>query len=51
MLHVHKIKVEDIASPLFVFKNYGGAGSVVNILQCTLPQSKWGEYVSDGIFI
>jgi hypothetical protein len=41
------IKVEDIAGPLFVFNNYGGAVSVANILQCTLLQSKWGQYYSD----
>ncbi len=34
------IKMENIVGPLFVFKNYGGAGSVANILQCGLPQSK-----------
>jgi hypothetical protein len=45
------IKVEDIAVPLFVLKNFGGAGSVTNILQCALPQSKWGQYFSNCIFI
>jgi hypothetical protein len=44
-------KVENIVGPLFVFKNYGGAGSFANILQCALPQSKWGHYFSDCIFI
>jgi hypothetical protein len=45
------IKVEDIAGPLFVFKNYGGTSSVANILQCALLQSEWGQYISDCIFI
>jgi hypothetical protein len=45
------IKVEDNAGPLFMFKNYGGTGSVVNILQFALPQSKLGLYFRDPIFI
>jgi hypothetical protein len=45
------IKVEDIAGPLFVFKNYGGAGSVANKLQCAVLQSKLCQYFSDCIFI
>jgi hypothetical protein len=45
------IKVEDIAGPLFLFNNYGSAGIVANIVECALPQSKWGRHFSDCIFI
>ncbi len=46
---VYIVKVEAIYGPLFVFKNYGSSGENANKLFCTLPQRRWGQYLSNKI--
>ncbi len=43
------VKVEPIHGPLFVFKKYGSSGENGTELFCTLPQRKWGHYLSKRI--
>ncbi len=46
---VYIVKVEAIHGPLFVFKNYSSSGDNANKLFCTLPQRRWGQYLSNKI--
>jgi hypothetical protein len=49
MSYVYIVKVEAIHGPLFVIKNYGSSGENSNKLIFTLPQRRWGQYLSNII--